>query len=225
MKKEQVKEHFGSQAHEYEQLMIRIIPQYLEQHRIISDLLPDQDRRYHVLDLGCGNGVLSELVLRKYSKPRIIGFDITGDMLRAYEKKLAAYAGKFELKQGDFSSDPVGDGYDIILAGLTLHHLKWEQRKAFYKTLFAALNHGGIFISRDIIIDEDPKVAQDHYARWKSFMKSQGEDPEFWYAKHMQKDYPVTLSDHLSWLREAGFIRAASHWRLYNFAITSAEIK
>jgi len=223
MKNEQVIEHFRSQANDYEQLMVRIIPQYLEQNRIIFDLLPEQDRGYRVLDLGCGNGVLSELVLRKYSTPHVVGFDITEGMLKAYAKKLGAYAGKFELKRGDFLKDPVGEGYDIILAGLTLHHLTWRQRKEFYKTLGAALNRRGLFVARDIIIDQDPEVTRDHYARWKNFMRAQGEDPEFWYAKHMEKDHPVTLSDHFSWLREAGFSRAACHWRLHNFAITAAE--
>ncbi len=65
MRKEQVKEHFARQADEYEKLMIKLIPQYLEQHQIIYRLLPNDDKNHRVLDLGCGNGILSELVTRK----------------------------------------------------------------------------------------------------------------------------------------------------------------
>jgi len=222
MKQEQVQEHFARQADEYEQLMVRLVPQYLEQHQIIASLLPKEDRNYRVLDLGCGNGVLSEIVFRKLARAFVIGFDVTEKMLHAYEKKLADQEGKFELRQGDFRTDPIGTGYDIILPGLTLHHLTRREREKFYQTLYTALNPGGLLLARDIIIDEDEAVRQEQYSLWKEFMQSNGEDPEFWYAKHMEKDHPITLSDHFAWLKKAGFVKTACHWRLYNFAITTA---
>lgn len=223
MKQEQVKEHFAKQADEYEKLMVKLVPQYLEQHEIISSLLPTGDRSYRVLDLGCGNGILSELVFQKLPHAFVVGFDLTENMLKAFERKMSKYVGKFELRQGDFRADPIGKGYDIIIAGLTLHHLTWKERESFYQRLYSSLNHGGLFLTRDIIIDEDQAIAKAQYAHWKEFMKAQGEDPEFWYSKHIEKDYPMTLSDHFAWLRKAGFHKVACHWRLYNFAITTAE--
>jgi len=222
MKQDEVQEHFARQADEYEELMVRLVPQYLEQHQIIANLLPKEDRNYRVLDLGCGNGVLSEIVFRKLARAFVVGFDMTKQMLHAYEKKLAAHTGKFDLRRGDFRTDPIGSGYDIILAGLTLHHLTWNERERFYQTLYAALNPCGLLLTRDIIIDEDEAVRQEQYALWKGFMQSKGEDPEFWYAKHMEKDHPMTLTDHFNWLKKAGFTKTACHWRLYNFAITTA---
>ncbi|KHE92698.1 MAG: hypothetical protein K8F52_08655 [Candidatus Scalindua rubra] len=63
MKQEQVKEHFAKQADEYEELMVKLVPQYLEQNQIIYSLLPNEDKNYRVLDLGCGNGILSKCVI------------------------------------------------------------------------------------------------------------------------------------------------------------------
>jgi tRNA (cmo5U34)-methyltransferase len=223
MQRKQVQEHFAKQADEYEQLMVRLVPHYLAQHDILSDLLPEIDRPCRVLDLGCGNGVLSELVFRKLPQAMVVGFDLTGGMLRAYERKLASQAGKFELRQGDFRTDSIGSGYDLILAGLTLHHLTWAEREDFYHTLYAGLNAGGRLLARDIIIDEDPAVRQEQYTYWREFMKSQGAEPDFWYAKHLEKDHPPTLADHFAWLRKAGFSQVACQWRLYNFAITTAS--
>jgi len=223
MKQQLVKEHFARQANEYEQLMVKLVPQYLFQHQGIEDLLPDGDREYRVLDLGCGNGILSELVFTKLPRARVVGFDLTENMLRAYRKKLARFADRFSLQSGDFRVDPIGDGYDIILAGLTLHHLTWQERRTFYQNIHSSLKSVGKFIARDIIIDEDPHVTEDHYSLWKKFMETQGEDPEFWYVKHLEKDHPMTLTDHFSWLKEADFTKTACHWRLYNFAFTSAE--
>jgi tRNA (cmo5U34)-methyltransferase len=223
MKQKQVQEHFAKQADEYEQLMVKIVPQYLAQHEIIAALLPEEDRDYRVLDLGCGNGVLSELVFQKLPHAFVVGFDVTENMLHAFDKKLSNHAGKFELKQGDFRTDPIGTEYDIILAGLTLHHLTWDEREKFYHTLYSALNKGGLLLARDIIIDEDETVRQEQYSLWKEFMQSQGEDPEFWYSKHIEKDYPIMLPDHFAWLKKAGFNKVACHWRWYNFAVTTAE--
>jgi len=173
--------------------------------------------------LGCGNGVLSELVFDKLPHSHVVAFDLTENMLKAYERKLSGYSGRFELKRGDFLIDSIGNQYDIILAGFTLHHLTWEQREHFYQTLYASLSESGLFIARDIIIDEDEDVMRDQYVHWKQFMKAQGEDPEYWYSKHIEKDHPMTLTDHFVWLKKAGFSKVACYWRLYNFTITSAQ--
>ena len=222
MNKNEVEEHFGKQAGSYEELMVKLIPGYLEQHAIIYDLLPKEEKAYRVLDLGCGNGVLSEQVLKKYPHAHIVGFDLTEEMLKVYKNKLSKYSDRFELKKGDFKTESIGNNYDIILAGLSLHHLDLEQRRNFYKTIYSALNAGGMFISRDIIIDEDEDVRAQQYELWKRFIKSNGEDPEFWYSKHMQKDTPVTLCEHFAWLKDAGFIKIGCHYRLFNFAVSSA---
>jgi tRNA (cmo5U34)-methyltransferase len=223
MKEDQIKDHFAQQADEYEKLMVRLVPQYLEQHEIIQSLLPSEDREWKVLDLGCGNGVLSELVFDKLPHARVVGFDLTESMLTAYEKKLSRYSKRYELRQGNYLHDSYGNNYDIILAGLTLHHLTHDQRRKFYHELFQSFGDNGLFIARDIIIDEDPRVRHQQYGMWKQFMKSRGEDPELWYRKHEEKDHPLTLTDHYEWLRSAGFHSVGCHWRMYNFAITSAE--
>lgn len=223
MQQEQVIAHFARQADDYEQLMVKLVPFFREQHAIIANLLPTEDRRYRVLDLGCGNGILAELVLQRLPQAFVVGIDLTADMLQACARKLADYRGRFELRQGDFRTEPIGQGYDIVLAGLTLHHLTWAERAEFYTTIHAALNAQGLFLARDIIIDEDPAVREEQYTYWQAFMQSQGEDPELWYHKHLAKDHPPTLRDHFAWLRQAGFVKVACHWRLYNFAITAAR--
>jgi tRNA (cmo5U34)-methyltransferase len=216
-------EHFAKQADDYERLMTRLVPQYLEQSTIIESLLPTDDKAYKVLDLGCGNGILSKIVLNRLPHSHVVAFDVTKDMLMACERKLSNYSGRYDLVQGDYSIDSIGAQYDIVLAGLTLHHLSREKRREFYRTVFSSMLEGGLYIARDIIIDEDPEIRRMQYDLWKAFMKSQGEDPEHWFNKHMEMDHPITLTDHFMWLRQAGFTKAGSHWRYYNFAITTAK--
>ena len=89
--------------------------------------------------------------------------------------------------------------------------------------IWTGTNKGGIYIARDIIIDEDKKTKEHQYDLWKEFMKSNGEDPEFWYQNHLEKDHPIKLCDQSDWFKDAGFKRTGCYWRFYNFAITYAE--
>jgi len=223
MMSEQIIDHFSGQAVKYENLMERLVPQYRKQREIIYELLPEKSAQpLCVLDLGCGNGILSELVLNKLPNAHVVGFDLTPRMLQEYEKNLSRFRGRYELMLGDYRFDSIGSNYDIIMAGLTLQHLTWGERKDFYKRIHTILNHNGAFILNDIIIDEDWDIRKLQYSKWMNFIASNGEDPEFWLDRHMTKDYPVTLEDHFLWLEEAGFSKMDCYWRFHNFAITMA---
>ena len=215
--------HFSGQPTEYEGLIKRLVPQYKKQHEVICELLPEtSDKQFRVLDLGCGNGALSELILKKLPNAHVVGFDHTPKMLEAYEEKLSAYEGRYELLLGDFRFDPIGSRYDIVLAGLSLQHLTWGERKDFYKLVYSVLNTNGSFILNDIIIDEDWHTRKLQYKNWMDFIAANGEDPDFWLNKHLTKDYPITLEDHFQWLEEVGFSKTDCYWRFSNFAITMA---
>ena len=223
MMTEQIIGHFAVQANNYENLMERIVPHYKKQHDVIYELLPeDSAEPLRVLDLGCGNGVLSRLVLQKLSNAYVVGFDLTPKMLAAYEENLAPFRDRYELMLGDYRFDSLGSNYDIILAGLTLQHLTWGERKDFYKLIHTLLNPNGSFILNDIIIDADWDKRTLQYSSWMDFIAANGEDPEFWLDKHMTKDHPVTLEDHFQWLEQAGFVKMDCYWRYHNFAITMA---
>lgn len=144
-------------------------------------------------------------------------------MLQVCQQRLSPFDGRFEIKQGDFKSDPFGEGYDVIMAGLTLHHLDDNERRKVFSRLYAALQEGGIFLAREILVDEDPYVTALHYSLWRAFIKSNGEDDAFWFGKHRQKDHPVSIEKQIDWLGEVGFAHPACHWRYWNFAIISGR--
>ncbi len=182
-----------------------------------------KDQTIKVLDLGAGPGVLSELVLKMYPSARVHAFDLTEEMLELSQEKLGQYKDRLTFQQGDYKRDSFGTGFGVVLAGLTLQHLTDIERKNLFNTLYDSLNEGGIFVTRDIIVDEDPFITEWHYSLWREFIRSQGEDDAYWYQKHREKDHPVTIENQLSWLKEAGFKHTACHWRHWNFAIISGR--
>lgn len=224
MEREQVKDHFRRQAHEYEAFMKRIVPAYDFQTRLLIELIPfDIDTPIRVLDLGSGPGTLSELVLAVYPRSEVVAFDLTDKMLDAARTRCQRFGHRFSAVMGDYAIDDFGSAYDLVLAGLTLHHLNDDQRQMALKQICLALNDGGAFLAREVVADDDPCIAQWHYRRWRDFMTSNGENGQHWYRKHLAKDHPASVKRQLDWLRSAGFSHVACHWQHMNFAVLSAH--
>ena len=224
MKRAQVGEHFRVQVNDYEGLMRRIVPEYDLQTALLIDLIPfRKSAPIRVLDLGSGPGTLAELVLKRYRRSDVVAFDLTEEMLDAARERCQAFGARFLAVEGDFSTDDFGCSYDVILAGLALHHLEDEQRRQALRQIFAALRPGGALLVRDVTADEDSYIAEGHYRLWRAFMNANGEDGEFWFRKHLQKDHPISVRRQLRWLRDTGFEHVACHWRYLNFAVLSAH--
>ena len=224
METQKVQEHFAQQADEYEQLMARLVPHYYAQHEVMEKLISfGRQEHIKVLDLGSGPGVLAEMVLKSFPKSEVVVFDLTGKMLAVCEERLVDFRDRVTLVQGDFKTDSLGSGYDLTMAGLSLHHLNHEERQQIYKVIYDGLNSGGMYLAREIVVDPSSYVTDWHYRLWREFMRSQGEDDALWYEKHRAKDHPATIDQHFSWLTESGFREAVCHWRYFNFAILTAQ--
>ena len=224
MERAQVKDHFRVQANEYEGLMRRIVPGYDLQTALLIDLIPfSEPTPIRVLDLGSGPGTLSELVLERYRRAEVVAFDLTEEMLDAARERCHAFGDRFLAVEGDFSTDDFGCSYDVILAGLALHHLEDEQRRQAFRRIFAALRPGGVFLVREVTAEDDSYIADWHYRLWRAFMSANGEDGGFWFRKHLQKDHPISVRRQLRWLIDTGFQHVACHWRYLNFAILGAH--
>lgn len=223
METSEVRSHFRVQVPEYAHLMARLIPYYAEQREMMLDLVPfAHDEPLDVLDLGCGPGPLSAELLSVFPAARLTAFDLTEEMIAACRHTLEGRSGVTYVV-GDFRTDALGGGYDLVVASLSLHHLRLEERPAFYVRVSESLRPGGMLIAAEVIVDEDATVGARQYELWKAFMAKNGEDAEAWYRKHLAKDHPATLPGMLDMMRVAGLEEAGCAWRYLNFAIVSAR--
>lgn len=220
MNLDNVSEHFEKEAFVYDELIIRLIPNYEEQNDVIAKLIPfDRNKKLTALDLGCGTGILSYLILKEFPNAQVTAFDLAENMLKVCKKNLGIYRDRLELKQGNFGADEIGQGYDIVLSGLSTHHLDNTGKTNLYKRIYQGLNPGGVFINREIILGATPNLTEQYHQLWREYIRSNGEDDKKWFEKYLEEDIPASVEDQLEWLIDAGFIDVGCHWRYLNFAV------
>lgn len=92
-------------------------------HSLLLEAIPQGARR--VLDVGCGDGILSADLIRS-GIPHVIGLDLDGQVL---ERAKTRHAGvMIDWQQGDLFDVPFDAGsFDAVVSVATLHHVPAEQ--------------------------------------------------------------------------------------------------
>lgn len=220
----QVQKHFEQEAFDYDNLIPQLIPYYHEQHTLMLDLIPfKRTTKIRVLDLGAGTGILSSLILKAFPQATVVALDLAENMLTACRRNLSTYQDRAIFRRGNFAVDDVGSEYNLVVAGLALHHLDDLAKQKLLKRLFNALNPGGYFLCQDIVYGSSPNLTQQYETLWCRYIQSNGEDDEYWFSKYLDEDMPASVEDQTKWLVEAGFKDVGCHWRYLNFAIFGGQ--
>lgn len=103
-----------------------------------------------VLDLGCGTGVLLEVIKTEYPGINAIGIDPDLRSLEMTRKRLARGGLQVELKQAFAESLPLADdSVDVAFSTLAFHHIHSEAKEKACTELFRVLKKGGRVIISD----------------------------------------------------------------------------
>jgi trans-aconitate methyltransferase len=167
-----------------------------------------------VLDLGCGSGLVAQMVLDKFSSARIFGIDSSTAMLSLAKERLARYGERVTLADGDLSSLDRVEAPGTCAAAIavqSLHHLDEGQNRAAVTWTFQHLAPGGWFF----IIDRLAIPSESLYAAFHQLRERQGQipNPPDWpgYLDWLEVngDRPLPVQGILRLLEEAGFQAAA----------------
>jgi tRNA (cmo5U34)-methyltransferase len=215
--------HFESEAAEFDQLILRLIPHYATMVTALVAGLPfEAERPIRVIDLGCGTGTISLQIKRHFPNSRLTCLDFSENMLSMARRKLAACSG-VSFVHGDFAGFPLADGYDAVVSSLALHHAETDSDKiGLYRRIHDALEAGGMFVNADVVLGSSEPLQQANMAAWREFMRracSPEEVENRWIANYHREDRPARLTDHLSWLSSCGFTGVDVLWKYYNFAV------
>jgi trans-aconitate methyltransferase len=167
-----------------------------------------------ILDLGCGSGLIAQMVLDEKPAARIFGIDSSAAMLDLAGDRLARYGERVKLTEGDLMSL---DGVDAppecsaVIAVQSLHHLAEAEYRAAVHWTFGRLTPGGWFF----IIDRLAIPSETLYSAFHELRDRQGQspNPSDWsgYLEWLEVngDRPLPVQGILRLLEEAGFQAAA----------------
>lgn len=108
--------------------------------------LPENSQIKHILDLGCGAGMLGIAVVNDAPGRTGVLFDQT-PMKPLMEETISLYRmqDKLSIITGDFTKDDIGTGYDLILCS-SIMLFAIMGGSAFFAKLRNALNPGGVVL-------------------------------------------------------------------------------
>ncbi len=218
-----IKEHFESEAGDFDDIILKLIPYYPRMLEALTSSLPfEAHREIEVLDLGCGTGNVSKSLLAHFPKAKLTLVDMAQNMLDLAKGKLGTTAIS-ECIATDFSELHFEKSFDAVLSSLALHHLDTDQfKKEFYARIFRALKPGGVFVNADVILGSNKHLQNMYIQKWIKFMSkscTSKEIHEKWLEKYKAEDRPARLAAQLKWLEDIGFKAVDVVWKYYNFAV------
>ena len=167
-----------------------------------------------VLDLGCGSGLVAQMVLDEFASARVFGIDSSAAMLSLAKDRLARYGERVRLAEGDLTSLDRVEAPGTCAAAIavqSLHHLDEAPYRAAVTWTFQHLAPGGWFF----IIDRLAIPSETLYPAFHELRERQGQvpNPPDWpgYLEWLEVngDRPLPVQGILRLLEAAGFQAAA----------------
>ncbi|RKU16160.1 hypothetical protein C6500_18505 [Candidatus Poribacteria bacterium] len=216
------------------------VPDREIQINCICEVIPPPSGPAYILDLCCGEGLLTRALLDKFPESHVYGLDGSPKMIAHIEKALTAYGERFKAMQFDLAANDWREfsfPVHAVVSSLAIHHLDGTEKQALFKDMASVLAPGGSFIIADLTEPMDrfgQKLAADtwdeivhqrsldldgdlrgydHFCElgWNHYAQSEP-DPD-------SIDKPSSLFDQLKWLEQAGFTGVDVFWMKAGHAI------
>ena len=109
----------------------------------------------HLLDVGGACGTWTIEFLRAATGAKATLFDLPEVIPMAKERiAKAGLADRVEFVEGDFYTDDLPGGADLIWLGAIVHQNSRQQNQQLFSKLYTVLENGGKLVLRDVVMDE-----------------------------------------------------------------------
>lgn len=189
--------------------------QFIEITKLFFEYFISQNTQAKVLDLGCGDGLFIQELLKSFAPAKAILVDGSNEMLNAAKERLQEQENLF-FSQYSFqellSKDPINENFDFIYSSLAIHHLPFEEKKSLYAYIYNHLYAGGCFVHYDVVVPPSEKLETCYLSLWRQWIK---EHPAIEKRKELigipekykdnKDNVPDTLDSQLRAMEEIGF--------------------
>lgn len=221
-----VDQFFDRLAGGYADIILRCFPRYPEMLWALLEFLPLQAAPRRILELGCGTGNLSVHIAERFPEAHVTLVDISTESLEICRRRLGDHA-RYTFLAGDMRClKPSTDTYDLILSSIAIHHLTSQEKQELFRSCYGWLDQGGVIALADQFSASESMVYQRHIDNWKRITLSAGsteQEWQMWMEHQQQHDHHNTLTDHLTWLAQAGFNSMDCPWRYLLWTVVQAS--
>ena len=195
-------------------------------------------RDIHILDLGCGDGVLTEELLGKDESIIATLVDGSLTMLQKAKERLTAYSGMHFIHASfqELLTGKVSLGhFDFCVSSFAIHHLEMKEKKNLFRYIYGHLNAEGHFINIDVVLSPSEGLEEWYFSIWREWMQHMQdqlnvkdelpEDIIKRYQDPSSMNKPDTLEDQLEALRETGFRDVDCYYKNGIFAVFGGKLK
>jgi SAM-dependent methyltransferase len=173
---------------------------------VLVEELPARVTR--VLDLGCGDGRLLDLVLRARPEAAGVGLDFSPHMLDLARKRFAG-SSRVDVVAHDLDEPlPALGRFDAVVSSFAIHHLAHERKRQLYEEIWQRLDAGGVFCN----LEHVASASAYGHARFLEAMGTAPEDED-------PSNKLLDVETQLEWLRDIGFAGVDCYWKWRELAL------
>ncbi len=169
-----------------------------------------------MLDLGCGDGILTYRLKNIDQRISATLIDGSGEMLKKARERLAGFKNINIIKASfqDLIDRKVKfPENDFTVSSLAIHHLDLAEKKSLYTLIYSGLKSAGYFINIDVVLPPSKELDGWYHQMWENqIIKTQkelGKEESYEYIVKLYQENPEnkpdTLNTQLKALTDIGF--------------------
>ena len=207
MKTEHLRKQFDLVAKEYDIQRRIYIPCYEDYYLTMVAFISKYIKQPNsILDLGAGTGLLTKYIYDHFPDAKYTLIDVSEQMLSVAKERFKGLT-NFNFIIADYSSEIFKNTYDLVISGLSIHHLSNNNKQSLFNKVFHLLPQDGWFVNFDQFNAESVVINNMYNEWWYNLIRNSDlskEEYDKWLERR-ELDQENTIEESKSMIRKSGF--------------------